>query len=298
MDDSPSGIRIGLSLAVSVLSVSTAAILIRLTSTGPMSVAALRLTFATLVLVPFIAWRGLPGVSLISRKDALLLVLTGVCLALHFALWITSLYFTTVAASVFLVSMSPVFVALLGGVFLEEKTTTRAAIGIGVALIGVFLITGDRMGFGMGFRGEVLALGGAVAVSLYLVAGRRLRQKIPLLTYVFLVYGVAAVVLLGTCMVQGIDLLGLNSLDYAILLCLGVVPSHLGHTLYNYLLKFLDPKIIAVSTLGEPVLSSLLALMVLREVPSSWVVAASPLILLGIYLTATGSSRRVTVPMD
>lgn len=279
-------IRPSVALPLCVASASTAAVLIRLASADPLAVAALRLSFATLVLLPVVGFTGLRDLSMLNRRDALALLGIGFCLAAHFALWITSLDYTTVAASVLVVSTSPIFVALFGAVFLREKVAPMVGVGIAVAMLGVGLIVLAEGGLSGDLEGILMALFGAIAVSGYLIGGRRLRQRITLVSYVFCVYSAAAAVLLGLAAMAGAELVGLPARDYAILLVLGIVPSHFGHTLYNYLLRFLDAKVIAVSTLGEPIISSVLAFMILGESPHPVMVVGAPLVLLGIYLTA------------
>jgi len=275
-----------LGLAVSVASVSTAAILIRLASADALAVAALRLTFATLVLIPVVGARRLHDLAILSGKEAAMLLGVGFCLAAHFALWISSLYYTTVAASVLMVSTSPIFVAAFGVAFLHERIAPMAGAGIALAMLGVVSIAVPQGGLSGDLQGMLMALLGAIAVAGYLIGGSLLRRRISLISYVFCVYSVAAVALVGLAAVAGAKLVGLPARDYAILLALGIVPSHLGHSLYNYLLRFLDAKVIAVSTLGEPIISSVLAFLVLRESPHPVMFVGAPLVLLGIYLTA------------
>lgn len=280
-------IKPGLGLIVSVVSASTAAILIRLSSADPLAVAALRLGFAALLLAPIAGYMGLKDLALLSRKEKAALFLIGSCLAAHFALWITSLYLTTVAASVLLVSTSPVFVALFGQLFMGDRVTRSVCMGIGLAMAGVAVMVLPGGELSGSIMGMIMALGGAVAVAGYLLGGRRLRQKLSLISYVFCVYATAAIILTALCAVLGVKLLGLPGKDYMLFFLLGIVPSHLGHTLYNYLLRFLDAKVIAVSTLGEPIFSSLLALAILNEIPHPAIIAGAPPVFLGIYLTVT-----------
>ena len=275
-------------LAICVVSISTAAVLIRLTSADPLAVAAYRLTISVLVIAPFALRWGLHDLIRASRRDLCLLIIIGSALALHFALWITSLYHTTVAASVLMVTTSPVFIALADRLVFRESVSRRTTFGILVAMAGVAVVvfpggrvSGDLVGLAM-------ALGGAITVSVYLIGGRRLRRRLPLASYVLAVYGVASAELLGACLFAGVKLTGYGLSDYGLFLLLGIVPSHFGHTLYNYLLRFLDAKVIAVSTLGEPILSSLWAFLVLNEIPGPFIFAGAPMVLLGIYLTAAG----------
>jgi drug/metabolite transporter (DMT)-like permease len=165
--------------------------------------------------------------------------------------------------------------------------------GIALAMsgVGLFVITAGGLSGDLG--GMLLALGGAVAVTVYLIGGRRLRQRLSLLVYVFYVYAFASAMLLAASLVAGARLTGLPVADYAIFVALGIVPSHLGHTLYNYLLRYLEASVIAVSTLGEPIISSALALFFLGEVPSPWILVGGPMVLVGIYLTVKGSNRKL-----
>ncbi len=284
-------IRPGIGLAVSVASISTAAILIRLSSADPLAVAAWRLTISTLILLPVVSFTGLGDLRLLTRREIVALLFVGSSLALHFALWVTSLYHTTVAASLLLVTTSPIFVALFGRAFLGERVTLQVALGIALAMAGVavVILPGGRVSGDL--KGLLMALGGAVAVSVYLIGGRKLRQNLSLVSYAFCVYGAASILLLLASVLAGAKLTGFPSKDYLLFILLGVVPSHFGHTLYNYLLKFLDAKVVAVSTLGEPILCSLLALAILSEMPNPSTIVGAPMVLLGIYITATRSAR-------
>ena len=279
----------GLGLAISVASISTAAILIRLSSADPLAIAAARLTISTLILIPVLFYYGLGQLKLITRRDLVYLLVVGASLALHFALWVTSLEYTTVAASVLLVTTSPVFVAIFGHIFLRELITRDTIAGITLAMVGVGIVIVTGGGISGNLRGMLLALGGAVAVTVYLIGGRRLRQRLSLVVYAFCVYAIASIILLAASMAAGASLTGLPPGDYVLFLLLGIVPSHFGHTLYNYLLRFLEASVIAVSTLGEPIISSILALAILGEVPSPWILVGGPLVLVGIYVTVRGS---------
>ncbi len=227
--------------------------------------------------------------TMLDRRDARALLAIGFCLAMHFALWVTSLRYTSVAASVLMVSTSPIFVALFGRMLLRERIASMAAVGIALAIAGMASIVLSRGALPGDLRGTTMSILAAVAVSGYLIGGRRLRQRVALVTYAFCVYAAAAMVLLIMAAFTGAKLVGLRPRDYAMLILLGIVPSHLGHTLYNYLLRYLDAKVIAVSTLGEPLLSSLLAYAILGESPGAAMFLGAPLVLLGIYLTAKAS---------
>ncbi|UCF09640.1 MAG: DMT family transporter, partial [Candidatus Bipolaricaulota bacterium] len=188
-------------LPLAVVAVSFGAILVRLSSeASPLAISAWRLTLAALAFAPF----ALHDRSLrtIPRRTFALCALSGGFLALHFILWITSLRHTSVASSVVLVSTSPIFVAIGSSLFLRERPSRRVVGAVVVSLAGVILISlaGLREG-GSSAGGDLMALGGAIMASGYFLAGRRVRQSLPLRVYAFLTYACAAVILLVVCLV-------------------------------------------------------------------------------------------------
>ncbi len=188
-----------LALLVSIVAVSTASILIRLTDAPPLAIATWRLSLSTLMILPFFLSRG--GVSklkVMRLKDLLLLVGVGVVLAIHFATWITSLSYTSVTSSVIFVHVDPIVVALVSHFLFKERVNRRVALGIVIAFVGATVIAFGDLGIGGGnLAGDALSLIGGVALGFYILAGRRLRQRLDLTTYVTPVYAVSALVLAG-----------------------------------------------------------------------------------------------------
>ena len=166
-------------------------------------IAAARLTLSALILAPLALTRYRHEYRRLTRRDAWLAVLSGVFLALHFATWISSLEYTTVASSTVLVSTSPLFVAIASWLFLREKIGPAVIVGLGVALAGSAVIgLSDRSGtLRNALLGDVLAFAGAITVAGYLLIGRRLRAKLSLIPYIAVVYGTAAVVMLAMVLV-------------------------------------------------------------------------------------------------
>lgn len=303
-------LRIVLTPAIicAILAVSTAAILIRLAQslTTSLSIAALRLTFASLILAPFALTRRRQQLRAIPREDFLLASLAGLFLALHFATWITSLEYTTVASSVVLVSTGPLWVAWLSPLFLGERISRAALVGLLLALVGSLIIgaagactwdhvvscraLGDILQ-GPALLGNLLALAGALALSGYLIIGRRLRPTIDLASYVFLVYSCAAVCLLIALFATGGSPFGLPTMAYVWILVLALVPQLIGHSMYNWALGFLPAALVAVATLGEPVGSAILAYFILKETPGLQVLLGGAVVLSGIYLVSRSASK-------
>jgi drug/metabolite transporter (DMT)-like permease len=226
----------------------------------------------------------------------------GIFLALHFATWITSLEYTSVASSVVLVSTSPLWVALLSPLVLRERPSRLVIFGMVVALIG-----GTLVGFSEAcsvtsrglicpvaselFQGgaslwNLLALSGAITAAGYLLVGRWLRPTISLMVYIFTVYGVAAVILLILAVFSGKPLAGFPPVTYLYLLILAAGPQLLGHTSFNYGLRYLSASFVSIALLGEPIGSTILALIVLGEIPGPLEVIGGVIILVGIYLAS------------
>jgi len=286
-----------------VLAVSTGSIFVRLAQDHAPSlvIAAYRLTLCTLVLTPFALARGTSELKSLTRRDLGLAALAGAFLALHFATWIASLEFTSVASSVVLVCTSPLFVALLAPWFLKEPLTRRVAWGVGVTVAGGMVIgltdTGGPPAAGAGpggsaLLGNGLALAGAAAMAGYLLVGRSLRPKVSLLTYIFLAYGFAAGMLILLLAVTGHAPFGYSGEAYLWFVLLALVPQLIGHSTFNWTLRFLPTASVAVLVLGEPVGTILLATVFLQEPPEGIQIAGAAMILAGIYLVSAVSAKK------
>jgi len=294
-------------LLLAILGISVAAPLVRLSHADPLAIAAWRLFFSLLiigaVLVPTRGWRQWRR---LDARGVALAVGAGIMLALHFWSWNASVGMTTVAASVVLVNIQPVVVALISAAWLREAPDGRQWLGITVAMVGAFIVGwGDAGGFSgaLGTRalmGNALALGAGIAAALYYLAGRRLRQTLDLWPYVALVYGACLVTLLIIAGVARVPLLPQPPRELMIFAGLAVGPMLLGHTGMNWALKHLPAYVVNLTVLGEPVGATLLAALLpgIREVPSALTLAGGGLVLAGILLAVTrtmANTRRTTV---
>ena len=296
-----------LAIGIAILAVSTASILIRFAQQDAPSItiAALRLTFAALVLAPIVMLRNRAELASLTRRQLWLALASGLFLAIHFGTWITSLQYTSVASSVVLVSTGPLWVALFSPLVLRERIGAGAIAGLAISVVGGIIIAGGDSctlegGFhcggltstpqGASLWGNILALFGAWAVTGYLLIGRRLRTELSLTPYVFLAYGSAAVLLLITAVATKSPLFHLPSRTYVWIALLALIPQLIGHSTYNWALKYLPATAVAVTTLGEPVGSAILAYFVLREQPGVLVLFGAALILAGIYVCVRGTT--------
>ncbi len=282
----PSFAKAYLLLGVGVFTFSWAAILIKLCDAPPLAIAAYRMGIASVILAPVIIGPGRGSLVSVSRKDLLLSLFSGLLLGLHFALWITSLKHTTVASSVILVTLNPIFVALFAHVLLKEKISLRLTACIAIAVIGAMIIGISDLGRQKGnFYGDVLALMGAVMISGNLIVGRDVRQRLGLLPYIFITYTTSALVLLFMGLAVNTSFYPFPAATYLLLLILALGPTLVGHTSINWALKYLPATILAVVILGEPVGATTIAYLLLHEVPTLWRLAGGALILSGIYFS-------------
>jgi drug/metabolite transporter (DMT)-like permease len=283
----------GAALVVAVLAISWAGPLVRFTDAPALAVAAWRLIISVLFIAGVLLIRGTPPPRL-ERRDWLLAVAAGVFLAAHFWSWIASLDLTTISSSVVLVNTQPVFVAVLSGLVLGEAATRRQWLGIVVAVGGAAIIAWGDFALGRdAILGDVLALAGAVFVSIYYVIGRRLRQTLDLWWYIGIIYGIAALVLLAAVAVlPGVALTGYARQDWLVFAALAAGPMMLGHTGVNYALRYVRAYVANLAVLGEPIGATLIAwlLPAIAEVPAPQTLIGGVAILAGIALAVTGPS--------
>lgn len=297
-----------LALALALVAVSTAAVIIRIAQGEAPSlvIAASRLVIATLVLAPIAISRYRGELARLPRRQWMWAGLAGLFLAAHFATWITSLEYTSVASSVVLVATVPLWVALASPALLKERLPLIAVIGLAVALAGSTVVglsegcqlvsvrlSCSAMGDifqGRAMWGNILALAGAVCDAAYIMIGRKARGSLSTVPYIFIVYGVAAVALVLVSLGLGYSFTGYSLPVYICLLLLGLVPQLIGHSTVNWALKYLSASFVSLALLGEPISATLLALVLLGEAPSILEIGGGVLILVGIYL-ATRSEK-------
>jgi drug/metabolite transporter (DMT)-like permease len=273
-------------LALGVVCVSFAALFIRLADAPPLVIATYRLCLAGLILLP-LSWQNIRQEwPHFEKRDLLLMLVAGICLAIHFGLWITSLSYTSVTTSVVLVTVSPIFIAIASRFLFKQRLSQQTILGIIVSLGGAILISFGNWQLGeKPFEGAMLALGGAITVSGYLLVGQRLRSKIGTLSYTSIVIGAAALLLLIVTLVSGHTLVGYSGKTYAMMALLALIPQLIGHSSINWSLRFVPATLVAVAVLGEPVGATIWAFVFLGEQPTVMEITGGILILFGIVMS-------------
>jgi drug/metabolite transporter (DMT)-like permease len=285
-------------LALSIFALSTSAILVRWSAAPSVIVAFYRVLFTLLLLAPFALVRHRTDLFSLSIRDGVVAAVTGVALAIHFAAWFESLNWTSVAASVTLVQTQPIFVAVGAYLLLDERITVRTVGGILLALAGAAVMSisdllTESVFAGTALYGNALALVGGVMAACYVLAGRSLRQRIALLPYVTVVYGSCTLTLLAIALAGGDSLTGYPAHEWLLFLGMAIGPGVFGHTVVNWALAHIDSSVVSVSLLGEPVGATLLALLLLAEVPGWATVFGGTIVLAGILITARAQQQGV-----
>ena len=272
-------------LFAGVLSVSFAAIFIRLADAPPLVIATYRLAIASVILIPISSIKSMRGLNRLSKHDIFLILLSSVFIALHFGLWITSLCYTSIASSVVLVTSHPAFVAVISYFLWGERLNKLTISGIAVALIGVVFINYGGLSFGSGaMLGDLLALAAGFSMGAYLVIGGQLRARIGLLSYLAIIYTCSAVILLAATLIFGHSLFGYSASTYVMLILLALVPQLIGHSCLNLAVRLIPVTLVSVAILGEPIGATLLGYFILSEAPTAKEIVGGFLIIGGIFM--------------
>lgn len=278
-------------LLLGLVAISLAAIFIRLADAPGVVVAAYRMALASVALLPW----SLPALrrANLTRTTFLYAVLAGFFLSLHFVTWISSLAYTSVAASVSLVASQPLWVALLGWLFVGLAPSFLTLLGVLTAVAGGALIGFGDFGSGSApLLGDALAVVGAIAGAAYFLLGRAAqRHGLSLNAYVGLAYGVAALLLLPLPLLAGIPYRGYSAATLGWIVLLALLPQLVGHTSVNYGLRYLSPTLVATVVLLEPVGAVLLAMLLFTEFPSLTTVVGAVTLLTGVLFTVQGSRQ-------
>ncbi len=278
-------------LWVGVLAASISGILVRYADDASgVALSLWRCASGSLVLLPF-AYR---GIRRMSGRDYLLPMFSGTCLAVHFASWITSVNMTTIAASVLLVSTTPVFVALAARWLFKERLGAEVWAGVSLALVGTALIAGlDLEGSSM--TGNALALIGGITAAGYALAGRESRQSLGILEYATVTYGWAAVLLAIGCLIWNVQVTGYSTVTWWAIAGSIVGPQLIGHTLINYVLRDIDATRVSVVIMAEPIIAIGLAWVLFEEIPKTLAYLGGLAILVGIYLVSVPRRQPVII---
>jgi len=288
-----------IAVLIGVISISTSAIFVKLASGVPASMIAFyRLFFAVLMMAPLILTKYRHELKVIKQTDWLLAIGAGVFLALHFILWFESLNHTSVASSVVLVSLQPIFAFLGTYLFFQERFSPGAIISMIITVLGSVIISwGDlQISFG-NLLGDILALLGAIMVTVYFLFGQQARRRVSFMTYTFIVYFISAVTLFIYNIVLQHEFFAYTTNHWLIFIALAIFPTFLGHSLFNWALRWLSTSVISMAVVFEPIGATILAYFILDEMVtwSQWLGGTIVIFGLFLFVVSTTRKRQVTI---
>jgi drug/metabolite transporter (DMT)-like permease len=282
MNDGESRISPVALLIIGVVSISVSSILVRLTVSPPLILALYRQLFCAILFLPFAQRASWPD---LSKKEMLLLILSGFFLAIHFSSWITGLLFTTVARAALFVDLQPIWGAILASVFLKERLSGKEILAILLVTAGGIITVSKELSEGsQSLVGDGLALLGGIAGAAYLLIGRGIRKRISWTHYMFAAYGYSAIwlLLLNLFFTQRLPLPAER--DILWIFIMAVVPGILGHGFLNLSLRYLRTYIVNTALLGEPILATILAYWLFAEKPAMHFYAGAVLVFIGLIV--------------
>ena len=282
-------------IALAVTAVSTSAPLIRYAVAPTMALAMWRNMLAAAVVLPVTGVLRRAELRALSGREWRLCLVSGVVLALHFATWIPSLRYTSVASSVALVAVQPVWAALIAR-WRGDHVPRAGWVGIWLAVVGAAVLSG--LDFDIGLRylwGDLLALVGGVMAAVYVTLGAQVRQTVGTMTYTAICYSAAAVVLLTVCLVGRQPISGYDAGTWWAIIGLTVGAQLLGHSVFSRVLKTTSPTVVSTSILFEIVGAAVLAGLFFDEWPAAAAIPAAALIGAGVVIVVRAGSPRPEV---
>lgn len=284
-------------IVIGILGISLSSILVKFSHAPSAVTAAWRLIWTVILLTPVVLGKGDVRRELrnVGRRVLGLSCLSGLFLAIHFVVWFESLRHTTVASSTTIVCTEVIWVALGYCLFLRGKLSWKAISAIGITFGGSVLIAlSDSTGSGMHLYGDLLALIAAIAVAVYTLIGRMVRQTTSTTVYTYLVYSACALTLVLLCALQGTSLFTSGMGAMAVGLLLAVFSTILGHSIFSWCLKYFSPSFVSASKLCEPVAAAFLAAVLFGEYPRAMQIAGSLLILGGVFFYSLLESQKIS----
>jgi drug/metabolite transporter (DMT)-like permease len=285
-------------LGIGIIGLSLAGVLYKLAHAPVVAIVAYRMLFTIAIIGPltYVARLRIPPTlrSPLARADIMAASASGTLFALDITLWALSLQFTSVSSAALLVSMDPVFVAVFAAVLFRERPSLAMAAGMAVAVIGASIITiGDFRISGRALAGDALALSAALAETGYLLLGRHVRRRVDTLRYVTIVYGACAACVWVALLVTGIPI-RLGAHDLAVSFALAVSATVVGHTLVSKSLGHMPAAVVAISFLSQPIVTALLAYLILHQVVAPLTAIGGTIALAGIAVVVVANERYVT----
>ena len=253
-------------ILIGVISISLSAIMVKLAKADAGVIAFYRMLFSVLIMSPLFFYKYVKELKIFLMKDWIFSIIAGIFLAFHFILWFESLNYTSVASSTVLVTLQPLFAFVGTYIFFKEKLKVKTVLSGCIAIFGSFLISwGDFKLSGMALYGDILALIACGLITAYLLFGQEVRKRISLITYTMVVYSISAITLFFYVLIQGESFGPYPSTTWMWFILLAIIPNLLGHTLFNWAVKWVSTNVVSIAVLFEPIGAAILAYYIFSE---------------------------------
>nr|WP_295972617.1 DMT family transporter [uncultured Bacillus sp.] len=282
-------------LIIGVISISTSAVLVKAASAPSGVVAFYRLFFTVLFMLPVFLYKYVGELRHITKKDWFYSIISGVFLAMHFILWFESLNYTSIASSTVLVTIQPLFSFIGSYFFFKERFSGKAIISCALAILGSVMISwSDFRLSGIALYGDVLALTACVLITAYMMFGQAVRQRLSLITYTFVVYAISTAVLFVYVVAVGEPLYPYSASTWIYYILLAIFPTLLGHSIFNWSLKWISAATVSMAILFEPFGAAVLAYYFFEE-KIIWTQALGGFIVIGGIMLYLMDERKIKV---
>ncbi|MGN4127069.1 DMT family transporter [Lysinibacillus sphaericus] len=270
---------------IGVISVSLSAIFVKLANAETGIIAFYRMLFSVIIMAPLFLWKYTAELKQLSKRDWLFSSIAGIFLSFHFILWFESLNYTSVASSTVLVTLQPLFAFVGTYFFFNEKITVKTIFAGVIAIVGSVLISwGDFKLSGSAFYGDMLALIACALITAYLLFGQDVRKRLSLVTYTMIVYMVSTITLFLYVLIKGESFGPYPTIDWIWFILLAIVPNLLGHTLFNWSIKYVSTNVVSIAILFEPIGAAVLAIFIFQEYLIATQIIGGLVVILGIIL--------------
>ncbi|MDV6378945.1 DMT family transporter [Sporosarcina sp. GW1-11] len=274
-----------LMITIGVITVGLSAIFVKLATADAGVIAFYRMFFSVVIMLPLFLHSYRHELNELTKKDWLFSAIAGIFLAIHFILWFESLNYTSVASSTVLVTLQPIFALAGTALFFKEIISGKMLISVLIALTGSVIISwGDFQVSGSALFGDALALLACAFITAYLLVGQDVRKRVSLVTYTFLVYSASSIALFFYVLSSQQSFIQYPASDWGWFLALAILPNLLGHTLFNWAIKWVSTNVISIAILFEPVIASIAAYFIFRESISFSQLIGAIVVLTGIML--------------
>lgn len=291
-----------IAVIIGVIAMSSASLLVKLTGNAPSGIIAnYRLLFAVIPMTPFILIRYRHEFKLIQYKDWITMAFSGIFLALYFVFWFESLSYTSVASSVVLLALQPAFSFIATYFFFKDRFSFGTIVSLVIALFGTFIIMSGDFGLSKdALYGDVLAVLGAIFLTIYFLLGQRLRKRVSFMTYTFTAYSASTIALFIYNIARQQSFTGYMPQQWLVFLALALIPTFLGHLLFNWALKWTNSSTVSFGSILVPIVATFLAYLFLNEQVTASQLLGGTIVLFGLFLFSVSTNRKryVTISTD